>query len=257
MSAKRTVNGVPLPDGVNIIVPKEVEVMAEWCASNKLPFIYVGGIAELFKTDQDKEAEAEAERKVQIVNYLDSNSTPLRPADRAKIIEMDMKGYDDEFAMLLDYCQKQNWPMVKGMFESKMVQPHVITTGWDPLHVVARYGGGDILRWLSKLEGSKVDFNARGFTGKTPLHYAIGGFNRSSINALLELKVDTTIKDNAGMLAIDCVCPDKKPMDLSRLSPDNVIQFQQCFRDLEKLLPTAQPHIRALADRVLAIRNFV
>lgn len=243
--AKRTINGVHIPDDVVGFAPPHVAVMAEVCASQGIPFLFVGGIAEFIQTDQ----EVEADRNAMIINRIDTMSTPLRPEDRIKLIQMDTEGYDDAFAVLYKACKERNWPFIRELFTRRVVQPHVITSGWDPIHVLARWGGGDVLRWLAKAEGYKVDFNKISFTGKTPLHYAVGGMEPSSTIALLEMKVDATIRDNMGLLAVDCLLPKDGAYDLRVFEPDALQRLRDTCLAVHDLLPFAHARVRDLAGQ--------
>lgn len=204
----QTINGVPIPDGVTAIAPEGVAEVAKYCQDQGVPFLFIGGVASHFETDQDKE-------RRQVAEFVDSRSTPLIPEDRKRIIDQVVAGFDEVFLDFMEACQEERWPEAKKMIEEKKVQTGKLHYGWDVVHMLARYGGGpmlqegkeNILEWLLKRSGLKVDINVRSCTGKTPLHYAVSNYHVDVVRLLLESKADPSARDHAGLLAASCFAP--------------------------------------------------
>src|SRR5579872_4390193 len=98
----RTINGVPIPDGVIGIAPPHVAAVAKACADAGVPFLFVGGVAEIVKTDQEVEQE-----------LREKMTTPMTAEDRKKLADIEAKGYDEAFVEFYTACKEQKWDEVK------------------------------------------------------------------------------------------------------------------------------------------------
>ncbi|KAL2191559.1 ankyrin [Thermothelomyces heterothallicus CBS 203.75] len=90
------------------------------------------------------------------------------------------------------------------------------STGWTPLHLAARTGSADTVRYLASLSASAAAAAAAGPNGWTPLHWAADGGHVEAALELLRAGARLGIKDRNG----------RTPEDLARLKG---------FREMEQL----------------------
>jgi ankyrin repeat protein len=69
--------------------------------------------------------------------------------------------------------------------------------GEAPIHIAARYGSAEDIRWLL---ANGADINQRGDFDMTPLHYAYMGGKRENVEALLAAGADPTLRCDHGLL---------------------------------------------------------
>ena len=82
--------------------------------------------------------------------------------------------------------------------------------GATPLHVASRNGSNKILEYLSCFD---VNFNVQDNGGGTLLHAAITGNQVDTVKLLLELGVDSSLKNKQGYTAIDAYLINKDVLD--------------------------------------------
>ena len=82
--------------------------------------------------------------------------------------------------------------------------------GATPLHVASRNGSNKILEYLS---GFDVNFNLQDNGGGTLLHAAITGNQVDTVKLLLELGVDSSLKNKQGYTALDAFLINKDVLD--------------------------------------------
>ena len=82
--------------------------------------------------------------------------------------------------------------------------------GATPLHVASRNGSNKILEYLS---GFDVNFNLQDNGGGTLLHAAITGNQVDTLKLLLELGVDSSLKNKQGYTALDAFLINKDVLD--------------------------------------------
>jgi len=111
----------------------------------------------------------------------------------------DEKNISDSEKTPFDWVKENNLSKLRSLDSSEM--NIVDEDGMSLLHWAADRDFPDILEYLI----GKIDINVQDADGQTALHYAASCGNSSVLSVLINNGADQTIKDNEGILPINCL----------------------------------------------------
>jgi ankyrin repeat protein len=115
---------------------------------------------------------------------------------KSKQIDLEVKAFNGDNALMMA-AYKGNLPAVEALIEQGA---EVNKTGWTPLHYAAFVGNNDIIKLLLD-KSAYIDAESPNKT--TPIMMAARAGHILTVKLLLDEGADATLKNDAGMTAID------------------------------------------------------